>query len=740
MKSIIAFILFTSSITFVYSESTKKKNKEPSRSDNYKISTGLNILKNKKIQIILPNEVGYRKDLYDSNGNLLESEFLNTNGKQVEFEKGVAVENRKYNAFGFLERVQTLDKAGNITSISQFQYDPKCSEIKKQESCISEISFLNGSQNPTEDEYGIYQYRAEYDSNCLSFENRKAEDCRKLEVNLNKKLKLTEDNIGNAKVIRTFDNQGNLNLYEIYDKDAKIKHKVIYAYDYKCIEITGKPQGCIIFQEYSNRIESKKKIENINYGKRIIKYDLNCVKEKRNSENCISLEENYDLNGKLKDIAHRFTFGCMDYSIELGAYAKKIENFDNRGNIILREFYNSKSQLIEDSSGGAKYVFAYNQECLNSGIKPNYCRTLSEIYDKNKKLKYKAIYDENCVRTGKAILESPNYCTAWKEVYDSVIDETHPKDSVKIIKANFDKNGFKVDLEQYNINRKLSMKTVYFFDKEKLIKKENQDVNGNRIEDAEGIATYLYQYENSKFTTREETFDKKGKLKANSDGVARMVFLYNDACLKNNSNRYECATLTEFYDENENLIEPLSKIEDNNNYAKLIREFDSNGNLILEAYYDKNHKLKKNQKGVAKYKFYYDERGEVTREDHFSRKNSLKKRIEYQYDPKCKSLASDFSCNTSIVYLDKKNYLVDKEKLDGMPYAKEITSYNYDCIKATAEPDECLEKKEFTNSKEEIVFGEYFEYIKPPTPQSEIKLIKLKMTQEKIPYSVEFIK
>jgi hypothetical protein len=53
-------------------------------------------------------------------------------------------------------------------------------------------------------------------------------------------------------------------------------------------------------------------------------------KKSSNAENCISLEENYDINGKLQDIAHRFTFGCLDYSVELGAYAKKTASFDNK--------------------------------------------------------------------------------------------------------------------------------------------------------------------------------------------------------------------------------------------------------------------------------------------------------------------------------------------------------------------------------------------------------------------------
>ena len=49
---------------------------------------------------------------------------------------------------------------------------------------------------------------------------------------------------------------------------------------------------------------------------------------------------------------------------------------------------------------------------MDNGNKPQYCKTLSEVYDKQLKLKYKAIYDENCVKSGKAIMESPNYCTA----------------------------------------------------------------------------------------------------------------------------------------------------------------------------------------------------------------------------------------------------------------------------------------------------------------------------------------
>jgi hypothetical protein len=744
MNSKIALLIFLFSLVFVFPEATKKENKNKTvKKQETSIKTGIEILANKNFQIILPSESGFRKDLYDLNGILLESEYLNAKGNLVESEPNVAIEKRKYNASGFLEEIKTFDKLKNISSRITFSYDSKCVEIKKSEDCLKEVSSLNGEDNPIEDENGIHKYKMEFDPTCIGIEKHKVSECRTLEVNLNKKLKLVEDNNGNAKVVRTFDTFGNLNLHEIYDRSNKIKHKLIYAYDYKCIEITGKPQACIIFHEYSNRIdkkENKSSFENVNYGKRIIQYDLNCVKEKQNAENCISLEENYDINGKLQDIAHRFTFGCLDYSVELGAYAKKTASFDKKGNEILREFYNAKNQLIEDSSGGAKYIFAYSQACLDNGHKPHDCKTLSEVYDKNLKLKYKAIFDENCVKTGKANLESPNYCTAWKETYDSKEVAENKKDSIKIVKANFDQNGFKIDLEKYNIYQKLSVKTIYLFDKEKLIKKENQDVNGKPIEDSDGIATYLYKYENSKFTTREETLGKNGRLKANPDGIARMIFAYNENCLKKKSNRYECTTLEEFHDQNENLIELKSNGEDTHSYAKMVREFDSNGNLILEAYYDKDHKLKKNQKGIAKYKFNYDTNGDLLSEDHFGKKNNLKRKIQYSYDPKCKALSNDFSCNTSIAYFSKKNVPVDKLRLDGIQYAEEITSYNYDCIKTTSEPEECLEKKEFLNSKKEIVFAEYFQYSKPPTPKSEIKLIKLKLTQDKIPYSAEFIK
>lgn len=700
-----------------------------------KVKTGILFQSNKNIQITLPTESGFRKDLYDINGNLLESEFIDSNGNLKEEEPKVAIEKRIYNSTGFLETIQTFDKGKELSSETIFTYDKACLVSQKNSECVNEISFLDENKNPIEDENGIHKYKTEFDLKCISLPNRKPSECKTLEANFNKKQKLVADNNGYTKVIRTFDDRGNLNLLEIYNIKNKIKQKAIYAYDYKCIEITGKAQGCIIFHEYVNELEEKTK--NTNYGKKILQYDQNCLMEKKNAEKCIALEENYDLNGKLQDIAHRFTFGCMDYSLELGAYAKKISKFDKKGNEIVREFYNSKNQLIEDSSGGAKYIFAYNQECIDTGNKSHLCRTLTEVYDKNSKLKYKAIFDENCVKSGKAIFETPNYCTAWKEIYENKQTENN-KNSIQIIKANFDTNGFKINLEQFNINHKLSLNTKYYFDKEKLIKKENLDINGNLREDEDGIATYVYQYGNGKCTIKEETLGKDGKLKANSDGVARMIFSYDENCLKKKSNRYDCTTLEEFHDANENLIEVKSNKEDNYTYAKLLREFDQSGKLILEAYYDLKHKLKKNSKGISKYKFHYDSNGEMILEEQFGKKNSLKRKIQFEYDPKCKSISNEFTCNTSISHLNKRNELIDKENLDGVPYAKESSSYNHECLKILSEPEDCLQKKEFTNSKNQIIYAEYYKYFK--IEKSEIKMIRLQLTQDKIPYSAEFIK
>jgi hypothetical protein len=68
-----------------------------------------------------------------------------------------------------------------------------------------------------------------------------------------------------------------------------------------------------------------------------------------------------------------------------------------------------------------------------------------------------------------------------------------------------------------------------------------------------------------------------------------MIFaITNENCLKKNSNRYEVHDPRQnSHDQNENLIELKSNGEDTHSYAKMVREFDSNGNLILEAYYDK---------------------------------------------------------------------------------------------------------------------------------------------------------
>lgn len=266
MNYIFACLLAIFSIAFIHSESTKIQEKKQTTPDSETIiQAGLKFLNNKNILITLPSESGLRKDIYDVNGNLLESEFLNAKGKLVELDTGIAMEKRKYNSLGFLEKIQTFDKKKKITSTSLFAYDNKCLEIKKSQDCLQEISSFDSDKNPLEDENGIHKYKTEFDINCLGLKKNKTLDCKKLEVNLNKKTKLVEDKDGNAKIVRTFDDFGNLNLYEIYDQAGKIKHKVIYAYDYKCIELTNKPQGCIIFQEYSNRIENKSNMNNINY-------------------------------------------------------------------------------------------------------------------------------------------------------------------------------------------------------------------------------------------------------------------------------------------------------------------------------------------------------------------------------------------------------------------------------------------------------------------------------------------
>lgn len=739
MKYTPFIILLFLSLNFLTSESTISSfSKTPKNRKGFDI--GFHFLENNKLKLVLPIETGFRRDLYDLNGNLLQSEYLNSEGDLIESEPGLAIEKRIYNSFGLVEKIQTFDVNYNPSSKTTILYDSDCSQLRKDESCAKEIVFFDKEDKPIENEDGIHKYKTEFDITCLKNENRKISDCKKLEKRLNKKNKLTADKDGNAKIFRTFDLMGNLNLYEIYDKFGKIKQKAIYAYDYKCIELTNKPQGCIILYEYLNRLQSDKKkseLEVLNYGKKTITYDLNCLKEKKVSEKCISQEENYDQNGKLSDITERFTFGCIDYSLELGAYAKKKSNFDIKGNEILREFYNSKNNLIEDSSGGAKYIYAYNQECLDKGNKTQHCRTLTEVYDKKLKLKYKAIYDENCVRTGKASMESPNYCTAWKEIYDS---KKNGKSKILITKADFDKEGFKTNVENYNINGNFDFKTIYHFEKEKLIKKENQDINGNLIEDTNGIAIYKYTYDHEKFTTLEETLGVDGKLKANPDGIARMVFRYNDNCLRIKKNRYECTSLEEYYDEQEKLFNAKINNEDTHSYAKKSREFDDQGNIITEAYYDKKLQLRKNQNGISKYKFRYDKFGEIVEEEHYGKKGALKRKIQYGYDGNCKSVSSDFSCNTAITYLNKKNNLINRDIVNGIPYAKEITSYNPLCIKITLDPDECVEKKEYINSKKEIVQADYYKYLDPPSTNSEIKLIKLKLTQDKTPYSVEFIK
>ena len=96
MNSKIALLIFLFSLVFVFLEATKKQNKNKTvEKQETSIKTGIEILANKNFQIILPSESGFRKDLYDPNGILLESEYLNAKGNLVESEPNVAIEKRK---------------------------------------------------------------------------------------------------------------------------------------------------------------------------------------------------------------------------------------------------------------------------------------------------------------------------------------------------------------------------------------------------------------------------------------------------------------------------------------------------------------------------------------------------------------------------------------------------------------------------------------------------------------------
>jgi len=178
------------------------------------------------------------------------------------------------------------------------------------------------------------------------------------------------------------------------------------------------------------------------------------------------------------------------------------------------------------------------------------------------------------------------------------------------------KNGHILREEYYGADGKLKedsegiARYVFAYDgKGNKIKKENFGTDGKLKEDSGGFACYVYAYDGKRNIIKEEYFGADGKLKEYSGGIARYVFVYDG---KGNKIKQE-------YFGTDGKLK-----EDSVGIARYVYAYDGKGNKIKEEYFGADGKLKEDSGGIARYVYAYDGKGNKIKEENFGADGKLK--------------------------------------------------------------------------------------------------------------------
>jgi len=308
---------------------------------------------------------------------------------------------------------------------------------------------------------------------------------------------------------------------------------------------------------------------------------------------------------------------------------KAVYEYDERGNMILKERYDAEGKLKNgDEYGVARFVSKYDE-------KGNFI--LYESYDQDGKLK-----NQNEYGTARLVIKYNEKGNQILEEYYGV-DEKLVGEEYGIARRvyKYNENGNLILDETYGIDEKLVgdgqgiARKIYDYDeKGNMILFENYGVDGNLTEDNEYTARTIYKYDSKgndilteKYMANGELimhflnaktiseYDSNGNIikeesyRANGDLGIRTIFQYNS---KNQ------LIETSSYNANWELFENVFY----DNMAKIIYEYDENGNKVLEEFYGADGNLKDKDK-FAKSEFQYDNSTRTALDQEFSKEWKL---------------------------------------------------------------------------------------------------------------------
>ncbi|MCB1158693.1 MAG: hypothetical protein KDK45_14410, partial [Leptospiraceae bacterium] len=578
-----------------------------------------------------PNKFGIARSVYayDSYGNPLLVSYLNEKSRRAENEYGISnisyVYDYTINSMGILLQKESFDKSEKLKSgkegISRFVY-------KYNKACLEKERKQRGGFDTHYKEWGL-------DRKDVGLRGKR--ECLESEeyFETEDKRRARDKRIASRKY--SYNQEGYLigEAYEsVLSEPTPVQQgisQVKYTYNENCLLLTKPTDKCSFLDTPCMEKERKEdttciqKIEYFGelkdapasdqYGVAVYEYeyDKNCLlKEKKQSW------KNNETLTSCRKLTKALSAGGKETTPTIEPYT--YTQYDERGDVTLKEYYDKDGKLKEDENGIARYVFRYDERGN---------LTLIEYYDKNGKLKedWRGIarffyrYNERGKKTlteyydkdGKLKEDGDGiarFVYRYEEKGNKTLEEYYDKDG----KLKEDRDG--IARKVYRYNEKGNLTLTEYYDKE-----------GKLKEDSSGIARKVYRYDEKGNKTLEEYYDKEGKLKEDSEGIARKVYGYNER-------RY--TTLEENYDKDGNLKENEDGI------AGYVYRHDERGSLTLIEYYDKERKLKEDKySGIARKVYKYDEKGNKTLEENYGKEGKLKGEHRYgiarkifQYDEK----------------------------------------------------------------------------------------------------------
>ncbi|HNF14108.1 MAG TPA: hypothetical protein PK453_10585 [Leptospiraceae bacterium] len=343
---------------------------------------------------------------------------------------------------------------------------------------------------------------------------------------------------------------------EKFESNGTLNERTEYKYDEHCLN-TNRFFSCRTVTEIYGA-DGKLKNDYSGTARTVNKYDQNCLNKTDPAGlelielNCRALMDEYSSEGK-RLRARLFTYddkGNFLYGEEIGTDGKII----NRLQPFFYKF-DEKGNLIQKETGREmakeigymRQVYEYDQNCLNTGKPSSHCISLEETYDADGKPKELGFFSSE----------------PFRMVY------------------KYDMKGNKILQESYGADGRLI-----------------QAINGNII------ARKVFKYDEKGNLIEVENYGSDEKLVTADPAAARTVYKYDNNCILAGNQSKDCKNLEEFYGADGKLTVSFFNLS-----ARIIYNFDENGNRTKIEYFGPDGKLKDNDEGFARKISKYDSNG-----------------------------------------------------------------------------------------------------------------------------------